>query len=128
MKAWNTNVSMARRAFESGSVSGHTGQNNLIAQRILDGEHPLDVMRGDKTRAFTAAIATDGRSDIATIDRHAHDVAMGELFTDDTRLIGKVKYRAMSDAYRIAAARSRVSVAQMQAVTWVRWKAEKGHK
>ena len=122
MKAWSTNKSLAIRAFDTGVVTGHTGPNNLIAQRILDGEYPLDVMGGDKTRAFTAAIATNGVTDFVTIDRHAHDVALFMAYTDDTRKIGKRVYREMSAAYTEAADIVGISVCQMQAVTWVAWK------
>lgn len=122
MKAWKTNVMLARNAFATGVVTGHTAGNNLIAQRILDGEHPHDVMGGDKTRAFTAAIATNGLTDFVTIDRHAHDVAVFMAYTDDTRKIGKRVYRDMSAAYTEAAKIVGISVCQMQAVTWVAWK------
>lgn len=128
LKEWSLNVRYARRAFETGIVSGNMPMHNAIAQRILDGEHPLDVMRGDKTRNFTMAIATDGLSDVATIDRHAHDIAMAEVFTDDTRKIGKRIYRDMAHAYALVAADVNVSVNQIQAITWITWKREKGHK
>jgi hypothetical protein len=126
LKKWEQNVSMARKAFATGIATGHTGSNNAIAQRILNGEHPLSVMNGDKTRAFCAAIASPDTSTIATIDRHAHDIAMGKVFTEKTRVIGKKLFREMSQSYTIAADILGFSVAQTQAITWTIWREGKG--
>lgn len=126
LKSWTINERIARNAFLTGIASGNIGQHNEKAQRILDGEHPLDVMRGDKTRAFCAAIASPSTSTIATIDRHAHDVAMGKVYTDKTRKIGKRVFRTLSDAYNEAAFLSDISVPQMQAITWIVWRNRKG--
>lgn len=128
LKRWDTNVNLARNAFSTGIVTGNMPLHNAIAQRILDGEHPLDVMRGDKTRNFTMAIATGGNSDIATIDRHAHDIAMARVFTDDTRKIGKRVYRDMAAGYRECADYFGESVNAIQAITWIVWRREKGIK
>jgi|SRR6478735_5705048 len=126
MRQWPVNVKHARDCFATGTASGHTGTMNRIAQRIYDGEHALDVLNGDKTRAFCAAIADPFGSTIATIDRHAHDVAAGRVFSDSERKIGKRVFRAMSAAYVECADYLGVSVAQVQAITWVVWRREKG--
>lgn len=126
LKSWDYNVRMARNAFRTGIATGHTSSNNAIAQSILDGAFPLDVMRGDKTRAFAAAIATNGMTDMVTIDRHAHDIALNKVFTEKTRKIGKVLYREMSESYRIAAREIGFTECQTQAITWVIWRREKG--
>ncbi len=128
MKRWELNVSIARKSFETGIATGNIGMHNAYAQRILDGEHPLDVMRGPKTRSFAIAIATGGNGDIATIDRHAHDIAMAQVFTDKTRKIGKAIYRDMAAAYAECAEYAGESVNGMQAITWVVWRREKGIK
>ena len=128
LNKWENNVRMARDAFRTGIATGHTGANNLIAQRILDGEHPLSVMNGDKTRAFCSAIASPETSTIATIDRHAHDIAMGYAFPNKGRNIGKKLFREMSEEYAEAARILGFSVAQTQAITWVIWRREKGIK
>lgn len=127
MQRWDINVRNAQNAFSTGIATGHTKAMCAIAQRILDGEYAMDVLKGDKTRAFCAAIATGGESDIATIDRHAHDIAVNSLdFTDNTRKIGKRLYREMANAYAIAAESVGISVNAMQAITWVVWRREKG--
>lgn len=128
LKKWELNVRIARATFASGIAQGNMPMHNAIAQRILDGEHPLDVMRGDKTRSFAEAIATGGNGTIATIDRHAHDIAMAEVFTDKTRKIGKRIYREMAAAYTEAANELDISVNAIQAITWVAWRREKGIK
>lgn len=128
MKRWPINVVLARNAFETGRVTGHMGRECAKAQAILDGAHPLDVLGGDKTRSFAIAIATGGNGSIATIDRHAHDIAMARVFTDKTRSIGKRKFAAMSDAFREVAEYNGITVNALQAVTWVTWKREKGDR
>lgn len=125
---WPRNVILARNTFDTGIATGHTSVFNSYAQRIHDGEYALDVLNGDKQRAFAAAIATNGNSDIATIDRHAHDIAQGRVFTDKERKIGKRLFRTMSNHYREAAFEVNVSVSQIQAITWVVWRREKGIK
>lgn len=128
LKKWELNVRYARNAFATGIASGNMPMHNGIAQRILDGEHPLDVMRGDKTRSFAEAIATAGNGTIATIDRHAHDIAMAQVFTDKTRKIGKRVYRDMAAAYREVADYLDMSVNRIQAITWETWILEKAAK
>lgn len=129
MQKWDINVRNAQNAFLTGIATGHTKTMCAIAQRILDGEHAMDVLKGDKTRAFCDAIATAGKSSIATIDRHAHDIAVNSLdFTDNTRNIGKRLYREMAAAYAEAADIAGISVNEMQAITWVVWRREKGIK
>lgn len=124
---WHINVRYARRAFETGIVTGHTKAMCAQAQRILDGEAALDVLKGDKVRAFCAAIATAGESNIATIDRHALEIALGKVYSDKERpTIGKKLYREMSAAYAGAAKSAGISVNAMQATTWVVWRREKG--
>jgi hypothetical protein len=123
---WEQNLAFATRACKTGIATGHTTMMCGQAQRILDGEHPLDVLGGMKVRAFAAAIATNGQSDIATIDRHAHDIAMGRVFTQKERKIGKRLFRVMSEHYRQAAMEIGIATAQMQATTWVVWRNEKG--
>lgn len=128
MKEWKLNVRIARASFDTGIAQGNVGQHVVKAQRILDGEYAMDVLNGDKTRSFAEAIATAGNGKIATIDRHAHDIAMGRVFTDKERKIGKRIYRDMAAAYLECAEYTGESVNAIQAITWVQWKKEKGHK
>lgn len=124
---WERNVFLAEYTFANNGISSGTlGQSCRNANRIFAGEHPLDVLNGDKVRAFCSAIADPHHSTIATIDRHAHDIAMGRVFSDKERgKITKKQYRAFSEAYSIAAGILGFSVAQTQAITWVIWKDSK---
>lgn len=124
---WRTEI-LAREAFRTGTATGHTKVMCAQAQRIIDGAHPLDVLGGDKVRAFASAIADPHGSTIATIDRHAHDIAAGKVFADNERKIGKRVFREMSESYTIAAREIGFSVAQTQAITWVIWREMKGLK
>lgn len=125
-KRWPQNVIIARRSLETGIAQGNMPMHNAIAQRVIDGNHPLDVMKGDKTRSFTEAIATGGKGMIATIDCHAHDIAMGRVFPEKERKIGKRVYREMAAAYRECAEYTGESVNAIQAITWVAWRKERG--
>lgn len=123
---WDQNIVLARRAFKNGVASGHTNAMCNIANRILNGEHPLDVMKGEKTRAFTAAIADPANSTIATIDRHAYNIATGESVSEPK--IGKRLYRELAAAYTDAANYVGISTPQIQAITWVKYRNDKGIK
>ena len=127
---WNQNVILVNRFMENnGVMEGGTLATSINnATRIYNGEHTLDVLRGDKTRAFAAAIADPHNSTIATIDRHAFDIAMGAYHTDDTRKIGKKVFRELSSAYVDAAFWVGIGVAQMQAITWITHRRLKGVK
>lgn len=128
LQQWHLNVRNARNAFETGIATGHTKTMCAIAQRILDGEYALDVLNGPKTRAFCAAIADPANSTIATIDRHAHDIAMGRVYSEAERNITKTVFRAIAGEYTIAASEVGISVPQLQAATWVIWRDWKGIK
>jgi hypothetical protein len=124
---WDRNVMLATESLKTGIAHPKSLGNSVrAAQRILDGEHTLEVLKGDKTRAFASAIADPAGSTIATIDRHAYDIAMGEYHTDDTRKIGKRVFRTLSDAYVEASFLADIGVAQMQAITWIAWRIRKG--
>lgn len=103
------------------------GANKNKAQRILQGERPLDVLSGAKVLAFFRAIMGD--TDAVVIDRHAWAIASGPdavgLSLTDKR------YRETAEAYRAAAASLRVAFpalaelltpAGVQALTWVYWR------
>lgn len=124
---WERNIEMATESLITGHARTDYFPNQVAkAQRILDGEYALDVLTGQKERAFCAAIATNGESDIATIDRHAHDIAMGKVFKDSERKIGKRLFTTMVMHYQQAALEVGIATAQIQAVTWVSWRNRKG--
>lgn len=123
---WNRNVELSRILVESnGMMTGGTLVNSInAASRIFHGEHTLDVLKGDKTRAFASAIADPINSTMATIDRHAFNVAMGTF--DNNVSIGKRVFRELSDAYVDAAFWVEIPVCSMQAITWLTHRRQKG--
>lgn len=100
------------------------GNNVRKAVAIYKGADPLDVLSGDKVRAFYRTIL-DPMGDIdPVIDRHAFDIAVGER-TDEKRrgiLSRKGVYSQFAAAYREAAKIAGIGSAQMQAVTWIAWR------
>lgn len=120
--------------------------NKEKAYRIARGEQPLDVLGGNKVRAFYLLIATAGvDSNVVCVDGHAVHIALG--LTD--KAINKApnmsakNYLKVADAYLEAAkyinssrmspspwlepgASTGVSGAQVQAVTWVMQRIKKG--
>ena len=138
LMSWTGNVAIATRAIENRSIRGGAlGANVNKAERILQGEKISDVLgtenakTGHKVRAFYRSILTAGRDPYAVcIDRHAAGIALNTR--DVTTLsITDRRYRDIADAYRRATAilnRSRATLpmltpAQVQAITWVTWRA-----
>lgn len=100
------------------------GDNVAKAIRIYKGEDPLDVLKGDKVRAFYRTIL-DPTGDIdPVVDRHAFDIAVGRRTNDKARGILQRKgvYEEFANVYREAAKVAGIGSAQMQAITWVAWK------
>jgi hypothetical protein len=129
---WPLTVRQTRAAFSYGTAAGHkpalhTRAMVRSADRIIRWYPVLEVLKGDKTRAFAVAIATGGSEGIAVIDRHAHDIAMGHFdFDDTTRNIGKRLYRTLAGAYQEVADYYGEPVHETQAITWEAWRTYKG--
>ena len=119
-------ISMRGRiVIEAGKPNGiGLGKNVAKAVAIYNGAEPLDVLGGNKVRAFYQTIL-DPQGDIdPVIDRHAFDIAVGER-TDEKRrgILGrKGVYHEFAMAYREAAKIAGIGSAQMQAVTWIAWR------
>lgn len=72
-------------------------------------------LKGPKESAFYANIA--GNLHIVTVDRWAYRTAVGESLKQG-RGLGKGAYRALSEAFTIAARQIGVKVAVLQAIVW----------
>lgn len=94
--------------------------NRDKAMRILDGER--DVLSGRKVVAFAALVERPGLPDTVCVDTHAYRIATGE----DPGSIGKRAYQEISDAYLDAGYVHGITGAEMQAVTWVAHRRERG--
>ena len=123
-KAWDHNVRLAAEAFENGAARGHVRDALAKAERIMTGEDPLLVLPTDsKTWNFYRAIVDPDDAEAVVIDRHAHDIVVGERYGDDDRgLSSKRRYATVALAYRIAAQRLDEIPSVVQAVTWVVWR------
>ena len=132
MNGWENNKRKAaefisRRGRIEFTVNGNgigLGANVRKAMAIYSGADPLDILKGDKVRAFYATIL-DPTGDIdPVIDRHAFDIAVGMRTNDKSRgiLSNKGVYSKFANVYREAANEVGIGSAQMQAVTWIAWR------
>lgn len=129
-KDWLENMYLAQRAFEDGRASGHMGAFVKKADRILDGEEPLDVLGGNKVRAFYKLILDPTNAHDVCIDRHAFDIAVGEVTDDKARkVLERARgYDLIANLYRQVAKKVEVLPSQLQATTWVSWRKAKSKK
>lgn len=134
MMPWDRNQALAVRAYaDNRTASGALGGSVAKANRILNGESPEKVLGGKKVRAFYGIIA-DPSSDAVCVDRHAFDIAVGQVTNNESRqaLSRKGIYEAFADAY-VSASKTLseetgmdISASQVQAVTWTVWRRLKG--
>lgn len=121
-KAWLYNVKLAEEAFENNEARGQVGDACRKAERIMLGENPLDVLPTDsKTWNFYRCIVDPDDAEAVVIDRHAHDIAVGEVYGSADRGISKSKkrYATLAHAYREAARQLGEIPSVVQATTWV---------
>jgi hypothetical protein len=127
---WDRNVRMAAEVY-AGITPGCLKANANKARRIVDGEDPDSVVSGPKVRAFWHAIVNPSDPRAIVVDRHALDIAAGQILDDETRgrMLGrKGAYDGVCRLYtRAAGILSReygqpVSAVQVQATTWVAWR------
>lgn len=119
-KRWSENVRLAHDA-AAGHLHGHTADSLSKVTRIMAGENPRDVLpTGIKTWHFFVCIAYPSNDYSVVIDRHAHDVAVGEVYGErDRGLRSPQRYALLADCYRGAAARLKVLPSRLQATVWV---------
>lgn len=126
--AWPRNLELAARAFADGHASGTMRMCTAAADQILAGADPLEVLRGPKVRAFFTLIADPSDPQTVCVDRHAIDVAIGWRLDEGLRsawypLDRRGLYAVFAERYQRAARRVGILPSQMQAVTWVSWRA-----
>jgi hypothetical protein len=131
---WERNVKDAEKlakVFTSGGnldeiKVGSYGANKVKAISILNGNDPLDILGGNKVRAFYRCIIGE---DAVCVDGHAYSVWLGErVSTSSTPKIGDKLYNQIAEDYRIAAKQifnikgEFYTPAQVQAITWITWR------
>jgi hypothetical protein len=119
-KSWSENTKLALRAFSNGHLTGHFQDALTKTIRIMSGEDPETVLpMHAKTGNFFLCIANPRHPSAVVIDRHAHDVAVGETYGNrDRGLSSKGRYNALARAYRDAADRVKELPLHVQAITW----------
>lgn len=136
MNEWENNKNKAMRliSLRGRVVIGPNNSNGIglssnvrKAIDIYNGGEPLDILGGNKVRAFYRTILEPTGDIDPVIDRHAFDIAVGRVTNDKARgiLDRKGVYDEFAHAYREAAKVAGIGSAQMQAVTWVQWRMEK---
>jgi hypothetical protein len=123
---WSRNIRAARELVNTGETTHQYYTSTVVkAKRILEGEDPdtlFNEKTGAKTLNFYHNIANPEDPLPVTIDRHAHDIAVGEKGSMTKTLSGHLagpRYRHFSEAYRNAAHELGIPIAnQVQAVTW----------
>lgn len=125
MMGWETNKKQATKAFQNGTAAGcGLTRNCAKADFIMAGNDPLAILSGNKVRAFYSTILDPHGIYAPVIDRHAYDIAVGQVTNDKARsaLSRKGEYERFAEVYIDAARVAGISPAQMQAVTWVAWR------
>ena len=118
-KSWSQNVRLAVDA-ASGNVHGHVGDALDKVHRLLAGEEPETVLpMGSKTGHFYRCIANPADDYAVVIDRHAHDIAVHEVYGGRDRGLSSIgRYEVLASAYRYAAYSLSELPSTVQAVTW----------
>ncbi|MCF3965384.1 DUF7178 family protein [Streptomyces fuscigenes] len=120
-KSWSENCRLARKAFTDGTASGHVRDAITKANRIMAGTDPIEVLPMNiKTGCFYVCIANPEDPHAVVIDRHAHDIAVNEIYGQRERGLGALgRYNLLADCYRTAAQEIGEVPSKIQAVTWV---------
>jgi hypothetical protein len=120
-KSWPLNRRLARQAFENGEAAGHFKDAIRKTERIMSGEDPALVLpMSAKTGQFYRCILDPTDPEPVVIDRHAHDIAVGERYGNTDRgLSTPSRYALLAHVYREAALRVGEIPQVVQAVTWV---------
>lgn len=118
-KSWSANQELAADAC-NGNVHGHVGAMLTVVRKILEGADPADVINGPKTSNFFRNIADPADPEAVTIDRHAHDIAVGTRYGAADRGLGSPgRYALLAHCYREAALQLGMLPSTLQAITWL---------
>jgi hypothetical protein len=123
--SWKANMTLARKAYAGDLSVGFPDKVRKVT-RIMAGESPETVVSGQKVESFYACILNPDANMPAVIDRHAYDIAVNVKHGDKRPTMGKATYAEFQNAYAEAAELTSVTIPQLQAITWVEWKARHG--
>lgn len=128
--SWDKNVELASDAY-AGRYLRCIQANARKAHDLVAGDDPDEIVSGPKVRAFWRAIVDPTDPTAIVIDRHAIDVAFGEVMDDQRRgkILGtKGAYGEVSERYVYAAEilsdlySTDLTPVDVQATTWVAWR------
>lgn len=142
MTSWERNISDANELTKTGNVKGALVPANVEkARRIHEGEEPEKVLGGNKVTSFYHNISDPSSPLHVTVDRHAHDIAIGNPFigvggkggvprtsnasgnkpmSEDLGLSAMGRYKHFVHAYTVASGALGVDLPhKVQATTWV---------
>lgn len=127
LNGWENNKNKAAQLYRQEGDGTNIGLKTNVrkAQEIFFGAAPLDILKGDKVRAFFSTILDPTAQTVPpVIDRHAFDIAVGKKTDEKARgmLSRKGVYAEFADVYIDAAKIAGIGSAQIQAVTWVAWR------
>lgn len=117
---WEKNLEQAesfllRKGLGTYGVYGR--RNTEKARRILGGESPLSVLKGDKVRSFYSAILGE---DSLVIDSHAYSAALNKR--ENRWKVPRIPYGWIAAHYREVAESLGLSGKGFQATIWLTWK------
>lgn len=97
------------------------GPNIEKGRRILAGESPLDVLGGNKVRAFYSLLLNPADSTTVCVDRHAVKACTRRFWWGDKepQQFLRSQYGRCANAYRHVAAVCGVLPHQVQATCWI---------
>jgi hypothetical protein len=119
-KSWPENLRLANQCAH-GPIAGHVRDALDKVRRLYAGEEPeLVLPMSSKTGHFYRCISNPSDRLAVCIDRHAHDVAVGEIYGNrDRGLSSTARYETLRLAYLNAASRLGVIAQVLQATVWV---------
>ena len=105
---------------------GSYGWRNIVkAAKCASGQDPLDVLGGNKVRAFFVCIMHPRHPDAVCIDRHAMSVCHGRRLKDiEVPRFANTdrKYQVYAKHYVRAARLHGLAPCELQAICWVYWR------
>lgn len=96
--------------------------NKTKAVRMINGEEPLDVLAGNKVRAFYNDILYHNTTPMVCVDSHAYAVATGYGERIQVKVIPDDDYALVSDAYTGLSQALCIRPCQLQAITWLTYR------
>lgn len=121
--SWEKNVEDAEHLMQRDAFHPYStyGPNVKKAWRIVDGEHPEEVLGGKKVLAFYHLISNPNLADKVVVDRHAVKVCTRRQWVSDTeasRFLA-VGYDRCASAYVDVANSLGLLPHKVQATTWL---------